>query len=79
MQSKIEKIKNNIIKHLVYNIPLSSFSKTVRGVKYSKLEFIFSTDREVVEDNQIVVKGKELHYIVDESIRQKLLYIYDSI
>jgi len=67
-----------IVNRVVSETPKHKFSKTVRGLQLDKLEFIFSTNKDVKDDNYIVVKGKTDHCIRSQSIRQKLLNIYNS-
>jgi signal peptidase I len=63
------------ISTLVTKIPKEKYTKTVRGLKYDNIEFIFSTDK-LAEDNCVLVMGKKENFIRSPLIRQKLLNIY---
>ena len=63
------------ISALVSQIPKDNYTKTVRGLKYDNIEFIFSTDR-LAEDNCVLVMGKKENFVRSPLIRQKLLNIY---
>jgi len=70
-----------IIQEIVKRTPINQFTKTLRGVKFKDVEFIFATDK-VVEDPCIVAKRKGTkheHFIRSKSIRERLISIFESI
>jgi hypothetical protein len=75
----------DIIEEIVKRAPIDQFTKTMRGVKFKNIEFVFSTDR-TVEDPCIVAKRVSKkedvdagHFIRSEKIRGRLITIFESI
>jgi hypothetical protein len=64
------------VNRIVTETNQNKFEKTVRGLLLDKVEFIFSTDSEVIDDNYIIIKGKKENCLISPLIRQKLLCIY---
>jgi len=68
-----------VIENVIMKTPITKFKRTLRGVRTNDLEFIFSTDRLVIDDDNILVVGKKENYITSQSLRNKLIHIYEAL
>lgn len=68
----------DIINHIINIVPFTSYEKTIRGLKFQNIEFIFTIDKSVA-DPCIVVKGKNVNFTRSFHLRNKLIDIYNII
>jgi len=73
-----ERELHQIVDTIVSKTPVDKFRRTLRGLRTDKLEFIFSTDRMVIDDDNILVLGKKENYLTNPVIRKKLINIFEA-
>ena len=71
-------LETKLIETIVDRIQEGKPERTLRGIRFNNLEFIFSPEKELL-DPHIIIKGKKTYYLRSMDLRDKLISVYNKL